>query len=71
MLSDKANSLGGRAAYPVHGFHSPGLTKRELFAAMAMQGTLASVERGAEYNPKLGATYCLECADALLEELAK
>lgn len=43
-----------------------GLTKRELFAAMAMQGALSS-------NPKLGysaaAMFAVRAADALLEEL--
>lgn len=46
-----------------------GLSKRELFAAMAMQGLLQMAPQGAS-----GRTLCKEavlCADVLLEELAK
>ncbi len=51
------------------GFSSIGLTKRELFAAMAMQGMLAN---GATYgNHEEFATWSVKSADALLAELAK
>ena len=43
-----------------------GLTKRELFAAMAMQGLLAS----GDYDLK-GLRDAVRCADALLEALAE
>lgn len=57
--------------------HCPGLSKRELLAAMAMQGWLAGCENA--YNEFTGpATYaetaakaCVTFADALLKELAK
>lgn len=44
----------------------PGLTKRELFAGMAMQ----SLEIGAQI-PENAAKYCVAYADALLDELSK
>lgn len=46
-----------------------GLTKRELFAAMAMQGLLANAERDAEAEGF--ARDAVRSADALLAELAK
>lgn len=46
-----------------------GLTKRELFAAMAMQGLLANSERDAEAEGF--ARDAVRSADALLAELAK
>ncbi|MCP4661014.1 MAG: hypothetical protein GY856_36900 [bacterium] len=53
----------------------PGLTKREYFAAMAMQGELAaqSEEDGMwdQNSPEHLAERCVAFADALLEELAK
>ncbi len=52
----------------------PGLTKRELFAAMAMQGDWACPKDAAEIQTKgqrsAAKTYC-QMADALLAELAK
>lgn len=45
-----------------------GLTKRELFAAMAMQGLLAI---DADWKPDVAATVAARYADALLAELAK
>jgi hypothetical protein len=44
--------------------YSAGLTKREYFAAMAMQGYIAT-GRAAD------ASECVRCADALLKELDK
>jgi hypothetical protein len=54
-----------------------GLTKRELFAAMAMQGWLAGCSNayyeftGPASNPGVLARSCVKFADALLAELAK
>ncbi len=49
-----------------------GLTKRELFAAMAMQGVLANpVEHLASAPREDIAGWAVEFADALLDELAK
>lgn len=48
-----------------------GLTKRELFAAMAMQGWLANKERPTQFLPKDDMEYCVAIADNLLIALAK
>lgn len=49
-----------------------GLTKRELFAAMAMQGMAASEsEKDGMYRPEVAAVRAVKFADALLKELAK
>ena len=52
------------------------LTKRELFAAMAMQGMLAQVDAESSPHtwdvvPETAAAGAVRCADALLAELAK
>jgi len=47
---------------------SRGLTKRELFAAMAMQGYKANNDVDFSSDEAM-ARRCVECADALLEEL--
>lgn len=49
---------------------SPGLTKRELFAAMAMQGNAANPELIGWKGPEF-AELAVEMADALLAALAK
>ena len=75
-----AKELGAQRAY-VHqgqvGTSSPpryqlGLTKRELFAAMAMQSAIA-LENAAPCTDTYSAiaTRCVLIADALLAELAK
>jgi len=56
-------------AHPVvtaHVVYANGLTKRELFAAMAMQVLLANADRDAAV-----AGYAVALADALLAALAK
>lgn len=47
----------------------PGLTKREYFAGLAMQGMLANPDK--DYDPPYLARDCRVIADALLAELAK
>lgn len=47
-----------------------GLTKRELFSAMAMQGMIAG-SQGLQITVKEFAEQSLKLADALLEELKK
>lgn len=47
----------------------PGLTKRELFAAMAMQGWLANKDRPTHFDPKDDMAYCVKIADSLLKAL--
>lgn len=61
------NSEQGAFACAAENGHQLGLTKREYFAAMAMQGMLAnpSIE-GSKENFALDA---VECADALLSAL--
>ena len=52
-------------------YREGGLTKRELFAAMAMQGYLAGgYEQGFE-NPGYLATWSIEQADLLIAALNK
>lgn len=49
-----------------------GLTKRELFSAMAMQGMLSGHPRANELGmPNYDAEWAVKLADALLEELEK
>lgn len=67
---------GRMAAYP-HVFQNEdacsaefGLTKREMFAAMAMQGFLAHQENR-DLRPERIASWSVQSADALLRELAK
>lgn len=48
-----------------------GLTKREHFAAMAMQGLIASDTPEWVGTPESQAEYAVKYADALLEELGK
>ena len=52
-------------------FH--GLSKREYFAGLAMQGavTVANLYQNGEHVHCYYAKMCVEMADALLEELAK
>lgn len=50
-----------------------GLTKRELFAAMAMQGLLSGAEdiKVNEWHPEVLAQSSIRAADALIMELQK
>ncbi len=62
---DVGNPLTGEHRHVV----SYGLTKRELFAAMAMQG-IASCDSGTS-DPERIAKYSLKVADALIAALSK
>jgi hypothetical protein len=75
-VADENN--GGFPAYPGQprgqdgspcASYEPGLTKRELFAAMAMQGLLADPDINSPND--LLARCAVGYADALLKELAK
>jgi len=55
----------GNISYP-----EPGLTKRELFAAMAMQG-LGGNSALNQASAQNIACWAVECADALIAELNK
>ena len=61
--------MGDEPAYPwgEHGHRYGGLTKRELFAAMAMQGMVGRTDL---LNHERAA-YAVDAADWLLVELAK
>lgn len=48
-----------------------GLTKRELFAAMAMQGLAPTYAHGGDFMEAHVANGAVKLADALLKELAK
>ena len=50
---------------------SYGLTKREYFAAMALQGYLASVPADTIERPEYAASHAVKYADALINELNK
>jgi hypothetical protein len=50
-------------------YHAPGVTKREYFAAMAMQGAVANNGVNASFEGI--ASEAVKYADALLKELAK
>jgi len=75
---------GGNSAFPTPGIKrddgvvlewpQPGLTKREFFAALAMQGLCAAqpdMQRGTIIDEDEIASDAVACADALLKELAK
>ena len=65
-------NLGAEPAYPwgEHGTALGGLTKREYFAALAMQGCCAAGEYSTATDEQI-AGYAVELADALLAELSK
>jgi hypothetical protein len=49
-----------------------GLSKREFFAALALQGILSNPSLdGEEYNPTLNACLAIEAADILIIQLNK
>ena len=61
---------GNDAAYPLEiatGQYNSGLTKRELFAAMAMQGLLASGDKSTDADER--ACHAIRHADALIARL--
>ena len=61
-------------AYPSNGgLVNPGLSKRELIAAMALQGLLAdeSGGEGVHYGKGIAEKRAVERADALLAELKR
>lgn len=67
---------GGKSAFPVisgHGILSTGLTKREYFAAAALQGLLLKVETSENFTgkitPQIITEIAVNCADALIDEL--
>jgi hypothetical protein len=63
-----AHTLAGEKPRDPVWKQSPGLTKRELFAAMAMQGLCSGKYLG---EPAQEATKAVQFADALLAELER
>lgn len=51
--------------------HQPGLTKREYFTGLAMQGWIACQHEGFTGEPDTIAERSVKCADAVLAELEK
>ena len=47
-----------------------GMTLRDYFAARAMQGVLASLQEGDDFNER-GCKWCYEMADAMLKARAQ
>jgi hypothetical protein len=75
---ERAIMLGNDMAYPVldrdqtpNGTYQLGVTKRELFAAMAMQGIAPQYVQGGDFMETHVAEGAVKLADALLKELAK
>lgn len=67
-----SNATTDLPAFPIPGpLFAIGLTKREYVAAMAMQGALANPKAVNADDAALVAAVAVECADALLAELAK
>jgi hypothetical protein len=47
------------------------MTLRDHFAGLAMQGNIASMVEGQEFDPSMGAEWAYKVADAMLKERAK
>jgi hypothetical protein len=68
---------GDESAYPVKYLFGEnfsvmgGLTKRELIAAMAMQGLLAKPEEGRQFPIHINVAEAIEYADELIRQLSK
>jgi hypothetical protein len=65
---------GDDAAYPLEiatGQYNSAFTKRELFAAMAMQGLLAKPEEGRQFPIHINVAEAIEYADELIRQLSK
>lgn len=80
-MSAQTKRPGDRLAFPAP-YEPYGLTKRELFAAMAMQGLLSNAGGPYQASEQSGwrivnctqkqvAQECVDMADALIAELAK
>jgi len=75
----RTQTIGHTSAYPEvqpqpqYNTHTYGLTKREYFAATALQGLLSQppIDSNTFNDPELTARDAVECADALIKELNK
>lgn len=65
----------GGSAFPIsgseHGYPEAGMTLRDYFAGLAMQGFVANKDRPYMYHPDDDAEYAYQIADAMLKERAK
>jgi hypothetical protein len=57
------DDVDGDLSYPAH----VGMTLRDYFAAKAMQGNLASMVEGQEFDPSMGAEWAYKVAEAMME----
>jgi hypothetical protein len=69
IMTEKAKQLANEYVNAPENYDF-GLTKREYFAAMAMQGLLTTISQS-DANWKIHAKTAVLCADSLLEELSK
>ena len=69
-MTEKAKQLGAQPIDFIEDWHGSGLTKREYFAGLAMQGLIAA-QTYSVTDINLAARHSANCADALLEELSK
>jgi len=74
-MTEKAKELGNETIYDTYDnkreVFMNGLTKREYFAGLAMQGYVCGFDRCHSSPYKSIAIEAVKCADALLEELVK
>lgn len=70
-MATTANEPAFSAGVPEGGYHYPGLTIRDYFAAMAMQGLLAGHGTERRVYHESVASEAVKSADALLNELSK
>ena len=74
-IAEEERMARDKPAFPVpigitEGLNQSGLTRRELFAAMAMTGAFAA--RDFDWvHPRISARRCADAADALIAELDK
>lgn len=66
MNTTHTNELTEPNAKSMEGRLLETISLRDYFAAKAMQGTLASMGEGGEYEPSIGAKWAYKVADAML-----
>jgi hypothetical protein len=70
MSNGNEQAFASATSNGVDTWHDAGLTKRECFAAMAMQGYISSDSEKSD-SPFMVAEWAVQNADALLAELEK
>jgi hypothetical protein len=66
-VSTDTNTGGPAFPTPAHNLQNDGMTLRDYFAAKAMQGNIASMVEGQEFDPSMGAEWAYKVADAMLK----